>query len=47
VQIATPFITAEVAGEPELGSIVRVRVEGADIAAGTVSLSLVGSSSRE
>ncbi|GGF44449.1 exoribonuclease R [Microbacterium sorbitolivorans] len=47
VQIATPFITADVEGEPELGSIVRVRVDGADIAAGTVSLSLVGASPRE
>jgi len=47
VQIATPFVTADVAGEPELGSIVRVRVDAADIAAGTISLSLVGASPRE
>jgi len=47
VQIATPFVTADVDGEPEVGSIVRVRVDGADIAAGTISLSLVGSSPRE
>ena len=42
VQLTDPFVTAVVAAEAQPGTVVRVRVESADIAEGTVALALVG-----
>ncbi|WP_156761994.1 RNB domain-containing ribonuclease [Microbacterium karelineae] len=38
VQIADPFVTATVPGSAELGTVIRVRVEKADIARGAIDL---------